>query len=456
MPVKIKMACPEGPLFDAAKSVVKKLRDAGFQTYWVGGAPRDIRRGDEPEDIDMVTVATPEAVKKIFPESDLVGACFGVSLVKEGGFVFEVATCREERGYTDGRRPDSVRYTKNFEMDIQRRDFTINAMLYEPNSGELIDYVAALVDLDDHNVRAVGNPLERFNEDYLRMLRAVRFAARLDFNLAPSTFNAIGKLAAKVNLLAPERVREELELMLTGEAPASALRLLKSTGLLAVLLPEIDALAGVAQPKKFHPEGDVWEHTLLMFDYLEERPTVELAWSILLHDAGKPVTRTVDDNKVPHFYNHEVAGAEIAASVAERLRFSNDAREHVVHAVRNHMRFATVREMREAKLKRLMAEPEFELELELHRLDCQASHGMMECYDFLTAKRQGESRPLELPPPLITGDDLIAAGYRPGPEFREMLDALMDEQLDGVLTDRDEALEFLKTHYPPDAPDSQS
>ncbi len=455
MPVKVKMECPEGPLYDAAKSVVKTLREAGYQTYWVGGAPRDIRRGDEPDDIDLVSVATPEAIQAVYPDADLVGACFGVSLVKAGGFVFEVATCREERGYSDGRRPDAVRYTKNFELDIMRRDFTVNAMLYEPNSGELIDYVGALVDMDDRNIRTVGNPLDRFNEDYLRMLRAIRFAAKLDFNLAPSTFNAIGKLAPKIKLLAPERVRQELELMLTGESPATALRLLKSTGLLAVVLPEVEALAGVAQPKKFHPEGDAWTHTLLMFDFLEEQPDAELAWSILLHDVGKPVTRTVDDNKVPHFYNHEVEGARIAATVAERLRFSNAMRDRVVHAVRNHMRMAAVCNMREATVKRLLSEPELPLELELHRVDCLASHGMMSCYEFLRDRLAGMKDAIVLPEPLLTGDDLIAAGYQPGPEFREILDRIMDEQLDGVLTDKAGALQYLRENFPPESADRE-
>lgn len=447
MPVRIKMHCPEGPLYDAARRVVKKLREAGYQTYWVGGAVRDIRRGEEPEDIDLVTVATPEAIRSLYPDADLVGACFGVTLVKADGYVFEVATCREERGYSDGRRPDSVRYTKNFEMDIMRRDFTINAMIYEPNTGELVDYVAALVDMDDRNVRAVGNPVERFQEDYLRMLRAVRFAAKLDYNLAPSTFNAIRKFAAKVKLLAPERVRAELEIMITGPAPAAALRLLKSTGLLAAVLPEVDALAGVTQPKQYHPEGDVWAHTLLMFDYLEEPPDAALAWSILLHDIGKPATRTVDDNKVPHFYNHECEGARLAEEIAERLRFPGELREQVVHAVRNHMRMASVREMREAKLRRLLAEPAFAMELELHRLDCAASHGKLDCWEFLKERWENVPERKVLPEPLVTGDDLIAAGYRPGPDFRRILDELMDAQLEGVFADHESALQYLKKHF---------
>lgn len=243
--------------------------------------------------------------------------------------------------------------------------------------------------------------------------------------------------------------------MLTGESPATALRLLKSTGLLAVVLPEVEALAGVAQPKKFHPEGDAWTHTLLMFDFLEEQPDAELAWSILLHDVGKPVTRTVDDNKVPHFYNHEVEGARIAATVAERLRFSNAMRDRVVHAVRNHMRMAAVCNMREATVKRLLSEPELPLELELHRVDCLASHGMMSCYEFLRDRLAGMKDAIVLPEPLLTGDDLIAAGYQPGPEFREILDRIMDEQLDGVLTDKAGALQYLRENFPPESADRE-
>ena len=448
MPVRIKITCPAGPLFDAAKGIVKTLRQAGYPTYWVGGAVRDLRRGEEPEDIDLVTVATPEKIQEVYPDADLVGACFGVSLVKADGFVFEVATCREERGYSDGRRPDKVRYTRSFEMDIMRRDFTVNALLYEPNTGELIDYVAGLVDMDDRNVRAVGDPAVRFKEDYLRMLRAVRFAAKLDYNLAPSTFNAIRKYASRVKLLAPERVRAELELMLTGQAPVTALKLLKSTGLLAAVLPEVDALAGVTQPKQYHPEGDVWQHTLLMFDCLEDPPTAALAWSILLHDIGKPPTRVEDENKVPHFYGHEAEGARMAGAVAERLRFPNDLREQVVHAVRDHMRMASVREMREAKLRRLLAEPGFAMELELHRVDCASSHGKMECYEFLKEKLESVPAARELPEPLVTGDDLIAAGRTPGPEFKAILDAMFDAQLEGAFADRKGALRYLKKHFP--------
>lgn len=448
MPVRIKMPCPSGALFDAAKGVVRSLRGAGYPAYWVGGSVRDLCLGASPKDIDLVTTATPETIRKVYPDADLVGACFGVSLVKADGFVFEAATCREERGYSDGRRPDQVRYTTSFETDLMRRDFTVNALLYDPERGEVVDHVAGLADLADRTVRAVGDPEVRFQEDYLRMLRAVRFAAKLGFRLAPTTFAAISKYASRVKLLAQERVRAELELMLTGPAPSTALRLLKETGLLAAVLPEVDALSGVTQPKLYHPEGDVWQHTLRMFDLMKEPPSAALAWSVLLHDIGKPATRAEDENKVPHFYGHEAEGARMAEELAERLHFSNLLRDQVVHAVRNHMRMASVREMREAKLRRLLAEPDFAMELELHRLDCASSHGKMECYEFLKEKSAALPPVRELPEPLVKGGDLIAAGCAPGPEFKTILEAMFDAQLEGAFTARDGALDYLKQHLP--------
>lgn len=426
--------------------MIKTIRERGFDIYIVGGAVRDLVLNRLPGDIDMVTTAHPDDIKNIFPDAEMVGACFGVVLVKHNGLVFELATCREERLYSDGRRPDEVRFTTDFRQDVLRRDFTVNAMLYDPVRGAVVDYVGGLPDLRDRVIRAIGNAAERFSEDYLRMLRAIRFAAKLEFQIHPEAWQAICDMADKTGLIAAERVRGELESMLVGSDPARAMELLKASRILRLWLPEVDALAGVEQHPVYHPEGDVWQHTMLMLKNAAKPCSAEFAWSILLHDIGKKPTFELGEDNIPHFYGHEACGAEMIGSIAQRLRFSRELADTVEHAVRWHMRFASVMEMREAKLKRLMAEKYFAMELELHKLDCQCSNGLTATYEFLLQKLK-KMENCKLPPPLLNGDDLIKLGFVPGREFKAILDAVMDAQLEKRLKSKAEAVEWVKKEF---------
>ena len=441
-----KINCPENELFKSALQVVMKVRNAGFEIFFVGGAVRDLVLGNTPSDIDMVTTALPQDIYELFPGSEMVGACFGVVLVKFEGFVFEIATCREERLYNDGRRPEEVTFTTDVKKDLLRRDFTVNAMLYDPVAGEVIDHVGGLQDIKKRLLRVVGVPQERFGEDYLRMFRAIRFAARLQFEIEASAWETICRMSGKCAQIAAERVREELENMLCNANAARALKLLKDSCILNIWLPEVDMLAGIEQHPVYHPEGDVWVHTVLMFERAGIVKDKILAWSILLHDIGKKDAFSVGEDNIPHFYGHEAMGANMIPAIAERLRFSRELAEAVEHAVRYHMRFASVMEMREAKLKRLMAEKHFALELELHRLDCLCSNGLTATYDFLCSRMKSSAN-LELPALLLNGGDLIKMGYKPGKLFKEILDRLLDAQLDNTVTTRDEAVKFVKENY---------
>jgi len=441
VPTEYPAAWPDAPMAQAALRVVKTLRRNGFQAAPVGGAVRDLLSGRTPADIDLVTTARPEEVGKLFPDSQLVGAAFGVALVRSEGHEFEVASARLERNYLDGRHPESVVYTDSTADDVLRRDFTINALLYDCDSGKIVDFVGGVADFNRGILRTVGAPEVRFREDYLRMLRAVRFAARLNFTLDAATADAIRALAALTAELAPERVGDELTRMLTGPRPDRAVELLAETGLLATLMPEIAAMAGVEQPVKYHPEGDVYRHTLAMLRHLVA-PTPELAWSVLLHDVGKPAAFSRDADGTPHFYNHERIGEPIARALLARLRFSNDRIERVVRAVGGHMVFGLV--SREAKLRRVMASPDFALELELNRLDAISSRQYSEQFVRLLDRRIADAGRVELPTPLLNGRDLIAAGLTPGPSFKELLEQLYDLQLEGVLRDRDDALKRLR------------
>ncbi len=427
-------------MLEAAASVVGVLRGAGFESGLVGGCVRDLLLGRTPSDCDIVTTARPERIAELFDDCRLVGASFGVSLVRTGGFEFEVASAREERFYLDGRHPEEVRYTDDLAVDMRRRDFTVNALWFDPVEKCVHDTVGGLADLARGVIRTVGDPQERFGEDFLRMLRAVRFAARLRFALAPETERAISALSAKAARIAGERLRTEITLMLTGPDPARAMRLLQRTGLMAAVLPEVAAMEGVEQPPEFHPEGDVFVHTMLMLEHMAY-PDPLLGWSVLLHDVGKPRTYSVEEGSGRiRFFGHEALGAEMAADILDRLRFSCVDRERVVQAVRNHMRFAFVTEMKAAKLRRLLADPNFSLELELHRLDCIACHGIMTGFVFLLDELRRAPDRAVLPEPLVMGRDLVAAGRRPGPGFRRALDAVYDRQLAGEFGSREEAL----------------
>ena len=443
-----------------AISTIETLRQHGFQAYLVGGCVRDLLLGREPADFDVATSATPAQVMETFPETYAVGAQFGVVLVPSPGgecadgeegtsksYVVEVATFRSDLGYSDGRHPDEVRFTRDPREDVARRDFTINGMMLDPVTGEVLDFVGGRKDLEAKLIRAIGDPNRRFAEDKLRMLRAVRFAARFEYEIEADTLAAIRQLASDVHLVSRERVRDELTKMLTEGHARRAFLLLDQTGLLKEVLPEISVMKGVKQPPEFHPEGDVFVHTLLLLENLPLPCPPTLAWGALLHDVGKPATFRVAPDRI-RFDGHVEVGVKIAEEICTRLRFSNHDTDQVVSLVDNHMRFGHVTRMKESTLKKFMRLPGFDEHLALHRADSLASHGNLSTYDFLQNKL-AEIPPENIrPSALMTGDDLIAAGYVPGPRFREILEAVEDAQLEGRLLSREDALAFVKTAFP--------
>ncbi len=449
---------------DFATSIVKTLRQHGFEAYLVGGCVRDLLLGQEPKDYDVATNATPQQVMTIFPDTYAVGAQFGVSLVpvpdsggasecelegiSKSGCV-EVATFRSDIGYTDGRHPDEVRFSKDPREDVARRDFTINGMLLDPVSGEVLDYVGGRKDLEAGIIRTIGNPQHRFAEDKLRMLRAVRFAARFEYTVERSTLAAIQPLADQIAVVSRERVRDELTRMLTEGHASKAFLLLDESGLLQFVLPEISAMHGVEQPPEFHPEGDVFVHTLLLLDNLPQPCQPTLGWGALLHDVGKPATFRVAPDRI-RFDGHVDVGVKIAQDICRRLRFSNHDTEQILALVENHMRFADAMKMKESTLKKFMRLRDFDEHMALHRADCLASHGKLSTYEFIRQK-QAEIPPEKMrPAPLVTGNDLIAAGHVPGPRFKEILSAVEDAQLEGRLPSRDAALDFVRREFPPE------
>jgi poly(A) polymerase len=441
-------AVPSSEGARAAAVVAHRLRDKGFQAYFVGGCVRDLLRGEEPKDYDVATDAHPGEVSKLFPGSLLVGAQFGVVGVLEGGHRIEVATFRNDGLYSDARRPDRVHYSREPREDVLRRDFTINGLLLDPASGELLDFVGGRADIEKRLVRTVGDPEKRFEEDRLRMLRAVRFAACFDYNIDPETFVAIHHLSPKVESVSAERVRDELVRILTSGRARRGFELLDSTGLLEKLLPEISAMKGVEQPPQFHPEGDVWTHTLLMLESLEKNCAPTLALGVLLHDVGKPPTFRVAPDRI-RFDNHVSVGTRMAQEIGRRLRFSQEQVAMVSALVENHLRFADVHRMKESTLKRFLRLEKFEEHLELHRLDCLSSHRNLENYGFMRSKLGALPAEAIRPSPLVTGEDLIRMGHRPGPRFKEILQDIEDAQLEGRIANREEALAFLQEHFAP-------
>ena len=440
-------------LKDFAISIVRSLQEAGYRAYLVGGCVRDMLLGREPADYDVATDATPDQVMRIFPETYAVGAKFGVVLVPASSTnaneneVVEVATFRSDIGYSDGRHPDQVRYSKDPQEDVERRDFTINGLLLNPINQEVLDFVGGRKDLKSRIIRAIGEPERRFAEDKLRMLRAVRFAARFVYTIEPVTFAAIQKLASQIHQVSRERVRDELTKMLTEGHARNAFLLLDQTGLLREVLPEISAMKGVEQPPQFHPEGDVFVHTLLLLDKLPQPCPPTLAWGALLHDVGKPATFRIAPDRI-RFDGHVDVGVKMAEEICRRLRFSNDDANQILALVGNHMRFAQAQQMKESTLKKFMRMPRFEEHLELHRMDCQASHGDLTSFNFVREKMAATPVEVMRPAPLITGDDLIDAGYSPGPQFKEILAAIEDGQLEGRLRDRNAAMEFVRQQFP--------
>ncbi len=476
-----------------AVEIVRRLREHGHQAYLVGGCVRDLLLGREPADYDVSTDATPQQVMRIFPQTYEVGAQFGVVLVpvksvmrerevarldsdgQDGGEsdaetsllksdgqaeehptgypeehagAIEVATFRNDGVYLDGRHPDAVRFTLDAKEDVQRRDFTINGLMLDPLDGDrVLDFVGGEDDLRAGLVRTIGRPERRFGEDKLRMLRAVRFAARFEYEIEAETMESIRALAPAIAQVSRERVRDELTKMLTEGHASRAFELLDVSGLLHEVLPEVERMKGVAQPQQYHPEGDVWVHTLLLLSRLPAACPRTLAWGALLHDVGKPATFKVAPDRI-RFDGHVEVGVRMAEEICARLRFSNDDTEQVASLVANHMRFADAMKMKESTLKRFLRLPKFDEHMELHRIDCLGSHGNLELYDYTAEKMRTMPAEEIRPKPLITGNDLIAEGYTPGPLFTEILSALEDGQLEGTLKDRESAMEFVREMYP--------
>ena len=434
------------PMEKTAREIAARLSARGHVAYFAGGCVRDLLRGKIPKDIDIATDARPEVVREIFPRTYAVGAHFGVIVVLEKDFQFEVATFRSDGAYLDGRRPTEVHFSSP-EKDAARRDFTINGMFFDPGRDEVIDFVGGRVDLEARLIRAVGDPVERFKEDRLRMLRAVRFATVLQFDIEAGTWNALLQDASAINEISAERIRDELVRIFLSSQRTRGWDLLDASSLLYAILPEIAAMKGCKQPPQFHPEGDVFQHTRLMLKLLPATTSLPLVLSALFHDIGKPSASEVDETGRIRFNGHDRIGAEMTEEIMKRLRFSRAEIDATVEAVRQHMVFKDVPRMRLAKLKRFMARPTFADELELHRVDCASSHRMMENYDFLLRKTDEFANEPIIPPPLITGNDLIALGMKPGPKFGEILEAVETLQLEGALKTRDEALDWLKREY---------
>jgi poly(A) polymerase len=498
------------PQSEAAIEIIRALRDAGHQAYLAGGCVRDLLLGRAPADYDVATSATPDIVLEMFPRTFAVGAHFGVVLVapemEDSKFVTEVATFRSDGAYSDGRHPDAVRYTTSPEEDVKRRDFTINGLLldplalpdninavgyprslavgdrgthepqsiapdplqntgcpgsrfwdpglHEPPSSEaalapgLLDYVGGVADLRSGIIRAIGRPEQRFEEDHLRMLRAVRFAARFGFDIEPATLNAIRALAPRIHAVSRERVRDELTRMLTEGHARRALELLDKTALLNEVLPEIARMKGVGQPAQYHPEGDVWTHTLMLLEQLEPNCSMTLAWGALLHDVGKPPTFRVAPDRI-RFDGHVEVGVAMGADICRRFRFSNDETHQILALIENHMRFADAERMKTSTLKRFFRIENFEEHLALHRMDCMAASRNLDHYNFVRDRWLAMPEETVRPKPLITGRELIAAGYKPGAGFREMLRVAEDAQLEGLVSTEEEALKLVAQKFGP-------
>ena len=430
----------------AARKIAERLRDRGHIAYFAGGCVRDMVRGLTPKDYDIATDARPENVQALFPRTYAVGAHFGVIIVLEDGFQFEVATFRSDEAYIDGRHPSAVQFSSP-EEDARRRDFTINGMFLDPASNKVIDLVGGQADIGAKLVRAIGEPGQRLAEDRLRMLRAVRFATALDYQIDERTWDALVASASSINQISGERIRDEVVRIFLSSNRVRGWDLLDASGLMSAILPELQAMKGVLQPEQFHPEGDVFVHTRLMLSLLPDIVSVPLVFAVLFHDVAKPVTARVDETGRIRFNEHDRIGAEMTEAIMRRLRFSGAEIEATVEMVRHHMVFKDAPKMRIAKLKRFMARPTFDEELELHRVDCQSSHRMLDNYEFLLRKRDEFANEPIIPPPLVRGDDLIAFGLKPGPKFGEILEAVETRQLEGKLRTRDEALNWVKSHY---------
>lgn len=437
-------------LLDFAKEVVTELRNEGHRAFCVGGCARDTILGIEPREYDITTSATPEQVSRIFPHTIPIGVSFGVMLVIMGKFQFEVATFRKDQCYSDGRHPDTVTYSAHEQEDVLRRDFTINGMLFDPIEEKVIDYVDGVGDIEAKILRTIGDPYERFNEDKLRMMRAIRFSSRYKFELDLNTFAAIEKLAADITQVSSERIRDEIVKIISQQNPGHGLRMLSLSGLLKYILPDVEIMNGVEQPPEFHPEGDVFTHTCLVLDRLYENQngevSPELAMGALLHDVAKPPTFSVSDRI--RFNGHDKLGAEMSKKICKDLKFSNKQIELIFNLIKDHLKFKDVFNMKKSTLKRFIGMPHFEEHMALHLADCQASHGLTAAYEFIMEK-YNEFEDEEIKPvPLITGEELIEMGYKPGPLFSEILNFLEEAQLEGDISTVEEAKKVVLDKYP--------
>jgi poly(A) polymerase len=439
-------------LYDVGKYLVTQLRNAGHRAFFVGGCTRDTLMSVPPKEYDVTTSATPEEVSRIFSHTIPVGVSFGVILVLVGHYRFEVATFRKDESYSDGRHPDYVTYSSEEEEDVLRRDFTINGMLYDPIEEQAIDYVGGMDDIRDRIIRTIGVPYERFREDKLRLMRAVRFSSRYGFKLEEKTYEALGELAGGISQVSAERIRDELVKIITQQNPGAGLGVLRESGILRHILPEVDLMYGVEQPPEFHPEGDVFTHTCLVLDNIyreaEGNVSTELAMAGLLHDVGKPPTFSVSDRI--RFNGHDKLGADMSVGICRRLKFSNRQIEIIFELIRDHLKFKDVFHMRKSTLKRFMGSPNFEEHMVLHLSDCLASHGSTEAYDYIINKLD-EYRNEEIKPePLLGGKELIEMGYTPGPLFSEILNFVEEAQLEGDIKNMEEAREIVSKKYPLD------
>ena len=432
----------DAELNNAATEIVRRLQTAGFAAYWVGGCVRDKLLDREPQDYDIATSARPEQVEGVFRRTIPVGRKFGVIIVLEGGHEFQVATFRAEADYQDGRRPEQVVFS-NAQADASRRDFTVNGLFYDPVGKQLHDWVNGEANLRAKLLRTIGVPAERFAEDHLRLLRAVRFAAQLDFQIEPHTFAALKLLAPKIAGISAERIREELLKLFRPPHAARGFELLRESGLLEQILPELFATITCDQSPNYHPEGTVYEHIKLMLNQLPPDADPSLPWAVLMHDVAKPVTATRDaENGLIHFYGHEKVGAEMAELILQRLKFPRKQTDEIVEAVRYHMQFKDVKTMRKSTLRRMLMRETFPLELQLHRLDCLGSHRLLDHYEFMIEQEHELAKQPEIIPPLLTGEDLIAMGMKPGPAMGELLAEAREKQLSDELKTAEEAREW--------------
>ncbi|MBN1270460.1 MAG: CCA tRNA nucleotidyltransferase [Kiritimatiellae bacterium] len=439
---------PAPPGEAAARHVLRTLRQAGHTAYYAGGCVRDKLLDRTPKDYDIATSATPDAIEQLFPRTVPTGRAFGVmNVIADGGASIEVATFRRDAESGDGRRPDGVQFSTP-EEDARRRDFTINGLFFDPETGNVLDYVGGRDDLRARLVRAIGSPRQRFAEDHLRMLRAVRFASTLEFALDPETAAAVREGAGRIERVSAERIQQELtRLLVESPRAGQGLRMLHELGLLQVILPEVAAMAGQHQPPEFHPEGDVLTHTVMMLDAMQS-PSVHLAYSVLLHDVGKPLTAVEGSDRRGgvrlRFDRHADVGADVAETILRRLKMPLKDIEIITHCTRNHMRFMDARRMREATLRRLVGAPTFSVELELHRLDCVCSHGDLANYDYLADYQRKLAAEPVLPPRWVTGRDVLDLGVPEGPQVGQWLERCYDLQLEGGARDRDELLAWLR------------